>query len=131
MEDVAISILLGAFVAMSYPIAAFAGAQDYAFEPVKAEVRSGPGSELAVRLVHKPDGKPVDGAVVFRSRLDMSPENMEAMTSEVAATSSTEPGVYKFRGDLTMDGNWALKLQAKVQGEPETVQGSVVFTAKK
>ena len=119
-------------VAASLTVApAWAGASDYAFEAVAKDVRSGAGSELAVRLVHKPDGKPVEGAVVFRSRLDMSPENMEAMTSEVAPESSTEPGVYKFRGDLTMDGNWALKLQAKVQGEPETVQGTVVFTAKK
>lgn len=110
---------------------AWAGANDYAFEAVAKNVRSGAGSELAVRLVHKPDGKPVEGAVVFRSRLDMSPEGMEAMASEVAPESSTEPGVYKFRGDLTMDGNWALKLQAKVQGETETVQGTVVFTAKK
>lgn len=108
-----------------------AAAQDYAFEAVKSGVRSGAGSELAVRLIHKPSGKAVEGAVVIRTRLDMSPDSMEEMTSEVAAESSTEPGVYKFRGDLTMDGNWALKLQAKVQGEPETVQGTVVFTAKK
>lgn len=110
---------------------AWAGASDYTFEPVTKEVRSGSGSELTVRLVHRPDGKPVEGAVVFRARLDMSPENMEAMTTAVELASSTEPGVYTFRGDLTMDGNWALKLQAKVQGETETVQGTVVFTAKK
>ena len=110
---------------------AWADASDYTFEPVAKEIRSGPGSELAVRLVHKPDSKFVEGAVVFRTRLDMSPENMEAMTSEVAAVSSTEPGVYSFRADITMAGNWALKLQAKVQGEAETVQGTVVFTAKK
>lgn len=36
-----------------------AGADDYVFEPVAADVRNGPGSELAVRLVHKPSGKPV------------------------------------------------------------------------
>lgn len=110
---------------------AWADGNDYAFEAVAKDVRIGPGSELAVRLIHVPDGKRVEGAVVFRTRLDMSPDNMEAMTSEVAHESSTEPGVYKFRGDLTMDGNWALKLQAKVQGEAETVQGTVVFTAKK
>jgi hypothetical protein len=31
---------------------------------------------------------------------------------------------------LTMAGGWALKLQAKVPGETETVEGSVVFKAK-
>jgi hypothetical protein len=125
----AILLVVGMVTASSGAV--HAAAQDYAFEAVKSDVRSGAGSELAVRLIHKPDGKPVEGAVVFRTRLDMSPDSMEAMTSEVAPESSTEPGVYKFRGDLTMDGNWALKLQAKVQGEPETVQGTVVFTAKK
>jgi len=131
MKDVARTILVAGLLAAVGPMEAFAGPLDYAFEPVKAEVRNGPGSEIAVKLIHKPSGKLVEGAIVFRTRLDMSPENMEAMTTEVAAVSSTEPGVYKFRGDLTMGGNWALKLQSKVQGEPETVQGTVVFTAKK
>ena len=122
---------LGGFAAGGMTSPVWAAANDYVFEAVSKDVRSGSGSELAVRLVHKPDGRPVDGAVVFRSRLDMSPENMETMATGVELASSTEPGVYKFRGDLTMDGNWALKLQAKVQGETETVQGTVVFTAKK
>ena len=34
------------------------------------------------------------------------------------------------QADLTMDGGWAFKLQAKVPGESETVQGTVVFKAK-
>lgn len=107
-----------------------AGANDYAFEPVKAEVKNGAGSELAVRLVHKPTGKLVKDAVVFRTRLDMSPENMEAMTAKHEALPSTEPGVYRFKADLTMEGGWAFKLMAKVQGEQETVTGTVVFKAK-
>jgi hypothetical protein len=106
------------------------GPSDYAFEPVKAEVKNGPGTEIAVRIIHKPTGKPVVGAVVFRSRLDMSPENMGTMTTEITPISSTEPGVYKFRANFTMAGGWALKLMAKVQGETEDVQGSVVFKAK-
>ena len=109
---------------------AWAGANDYEFEAIAKEVRNGPGSELAVRLIHKPDGKLVEGAVVFKTRLDMAPDNMAGMVAEVAAVSATAPGVYKFRADLTMAGSWALTLQAKVQGEPETVRGTVVFTAK-
>ena len=131
MKSLIQMVVVASLLAVSSPMGAAAGANDYAFEAVAKDVRSGPGSELAVRLVHKPDGKPVEGAIMFRTRLDMSPEGMEAMTSEVAPDSSTEPGVYKFRGDLTMAGGWALKLQAKVQGESETVQGTVVFAAKK
>jgi hypothetical protein len=109
---------------------AFAGPNDYAFEPVKADVKNGPGSELAVRITHKPTGKPVEGAVLFRTRLDMSPDSMGEHTAKHVAQPSSEPGVYKFRADLTMAGGWAFKLMAKVPGESETVQGTVVFKAK-
>jgi hypothetical protein len=107
-----------------------AGAGDYAFEPVSREVRNGDGSELAVRLLHKPTGKPVADAVIFRTRLDMSPDGMAAMTAKHEALGASEPGVYRFRANLTMAGNWALKLMTKVQGEPDTIEGSVVFEAK-
>ena len=123
----ALTGLLAGAVAAS----AWAAAGDYVFEPVAQEVRNGPGSEIAVRLIHKPSGKPVEGAIIIRTRLDMSPDSMEAMTTTVEPLTESEPGVYKFRADFTMAGGWALKLQAKVQGEPETVQGTVVFTAKK
>ncbi len=109
---------------------ALAGADDYAFEPVAVDVRNGPGSDLAVRLVHKPSGKPVEKAVVFRTRLDMAPDGMEAMTAAHEPMPESEPGVYRLKADLTMAGQWALKLMAKVQGEPETVHGTVVFKAK-
>ena len=39
--------------------AAFAGADDYVFEPVQAELTKGDDVTVAVRLVHKPTGKPV------------------------------------------------------------------------
>jgi hypothetical protein len=107
-----------------------AGKNDYLFEPVAVEVKNGSGSQLAVRLVHKPSGKPVEGAVIFRSRLDMSPDAMGEMTANHAAEPAKEPGVYRFKADLTMAGRWALKLMAKVPGESETIEGTVVFKAK-
>jgi hypothetical protein len=110
--------------------AAYAAKDDYVFEPVAVEVRNAKNSELAVRLVHKPSGKPVEGAVIFRTRLDMSPDAMGEMTAKHAAQPSKEPGVYRFRADLTMAGGWALKLMAKVPGESETIESVVVFKAK-
>jgi hypothetical protein len=110
--------------------ATLAGPNDYVFEPVSVSVRNGAASELAVRIVHKSSGKPVEGAVLFRTRLDMSPDSMGEMTAKHTAVPSAEPGVYKFKADLTMAGGWALKLMAKVPGEKETVQGTVVFQAK-
>lgn len=107
-----------------------AGAADYEFQPLNADIKSGSGSEMAVRLVHKPSGKPVTGAVLFRTRLDMAPDNMADMTAKHEAVPSSEPGVYRFRADLTMAGGWALRVMAKVPGEKDTVQGVVVFQAK-
>lgn len=110
---------------------ALAGAKDYEFQAVSAETRAGASREVAVRLVHKPTGKPVVGAVLFRTRLDMSPDGMEDMTTKISAEPSSEAGLYKFKADLTMAGGWALKLMAKVPGESETVAGTVVIKATK
>jgi hypothetical protein len=109
--------------------AAFAGANDYAFEPVKAEVKKGNGVTVAVRLVHKPTGKPVSGAVIFSPRIDMSPEGMETMTAPATPAAGAEPGTYSFKTDLPMAGGWLLTVSAKVQGEQETVTGKVTFKA--
>ena len=52
------------------------------------------------------------------------------MTAKHVATPSAELGVYVFTADFTMSGGWAFKIMAKVQGEPETVQGAIVLQAK-
>ncbi len=107
-----------------------ASAGDYEFQGVQTEVKNGAGGEAAVRLVHKVDGKPVANAVIFRSRLDMSPEEMGDMTAKLTAVPAGEPGVYRFKAEPTMAGKWALKLMAKVPGESETVEGTVIIAAK-
>jgi hypothetical protein len=87
-------VLAGAVlaVAASLTSTAFAGANDYAFEPVKAEVKKGNGVTLTVRLVHKPTGKPVSDAVIVTPRIDMSPEGMATMTAPVTAAKGAQPG---------------------------------------
>lgn len=111
-------------------VPAWAAPDDYAFEAVNAEVKNASGQEIAVRLVHKPGGHPVSGAVIFQTRLDMTPEKMADMTAKIAPLPSTEPGVYRFKADFTMAGRWQLTLGAKVQGETDTVKGTAIFTAK-
>lgn len=129
MNRIAIAALTGLAIITGAP-ALYAAAADYEFQPVAVDVKNGAGSELAVRLVHKPSGKPVVGAVIFRSRLDMSPDSMGEMTAKHAAMPGAEPGIYRFKADFTMAGGWAFKLQAKVPGESETIEGTVVFKAK-
>ena len=116
-------------VAMSLSNTAFAGANDYVFEPVKAEVTKGNGVVVRVRLVHKPTGKLVSDAVIFSPRIDMSPEGMATMAASLTPVAGGEPGTYSFKTDLVMAGGWLLSLSAKVQGESETVQGKITFRA--
>ena len=124
-------ILAGAALAVAVSLTgtAFAGANDYAFEPVSAEVNRGEVT-VAVRLMHKPTGKSVADAVITQSRIDMAPDGMATMASPIAPAPSPSPGVYAFKTDLTMAGRWLLSVSARVQGEPEPVIGKVIFTAK-
>ena len=111
--------------------AAMAGAGDYAFEPVTAQMKKGDDVTLSVRLTNKQTGKPVADAVIFKTRVDMAPDGMAEMESAVAPLPSQEPGVYAFRTDLPMAGRYQVTLSAKVQGEAETVTGKVIVTATK
>lgn len=110
---------------------AFADASDYGFVPVNAEIKRGGDVVVAVRLVHKPTDKPVTDAVVFQTRIDMAPDGMADMASPLAPLPSDEPGVYMFKTEIGMPGRWLFSIAAKVQGEPETIVGKVVFTATK
>jgi hypothetical protein len=122
-------MLAGIAVAVAVAGAAWAGANDYVFEPVKAEVKKGDDVIVSVRLKHKATGKPVSDAVIVQTRIDMSPDAMGEMASPVTPVPSSEPGVYSFKSDLSMAGRWLLSIAAKVQGEPETVIGKVTFRA--
>jgi len=81
-----------------------AASTDYRFELVGKPRLVAKKDIVQVRLVRAADGKPVPDAVIFESKADMGPAGMETMTA---------PGV------------WALHLAAKVQGEPDTVRGTV------
>jgi hypothetical protein len=124
-------VLAGAAVAVAFSVSppAIAGANDYVFEPIKAEMKKGDDVIVSVRLRNKATGKPVTDAVIIQSRVDMSPDGMGEMVSPIAPMPSNEPGVYSFKTDLPMQGRWLLSIGAKVQGEPETVVGRVTLRA--
>jgi hypothetical protein len=115
--------------ALAWASAAWAGANDYLFEPVQAEVKRGDDVVVAVRLKHKQTGKPVSDAVIIRTRIDMAPDNMAEMASPLTPVPSEEAGVYAFKTEISMAGRWLLSIAAKVQGEPETIVGKVIFRA--
>jgi hypothetical protein len=108
---------------------AWAGIDDYEFKLIQTEVKKGDGAIVAVGLVDKRSGKAVSDAVIFTQRVDMAPEGMETMTSPIERLPSTEPGIYRFKTNLTMEGGWRLSVGAKVQGETGTVESKLPFKA--
>jgi len=105
---------------------AYAGAVDYRFELVGKPKVVGQKDIVQVRIVHAMDGMasmPVTDAVIFESKADMGP-GMEAMTAPVKPVSA-DRGIYSFAVEPSTAGTWVLHLAAKVQGEPETVRGTV------
>jgi len=121
-------VLAGAALMAGAMVCAFAGAGDYVFEPVQTDVTRGE-PVIAVRLKHKATGNPVTDAVIFRTRIDMAPDAMAEMEAPLTPVPSSEPGVYAFKAELSMEGRWQLTIAAKVQGERETVIGQVTFEA--
>lgn len=108
---------------------AWAGIQDYEFQLVQNEIKQSGDGIIAVRLVDKRSGKAVPDAVIFAQRVDMAPEGMEMMAAPITALPSTEPGIYRFKTQLSMAGGWRLSLGAKVQGETDSLENKLEFKA--
>jgi hypothetical protein len=123
--------LVGALLLLSVASAshAWADVKDYEFQLVQTEVKKGDGAIVAVRLVNKKSGKAVPDAVIFAKRIDMAPEAMKEMVAPLEALPSTEPGVYRFKTNLSMQGRWQLSLGAKLQGENGSVLSKLVLKA--
>ncbi len=107
-------------VAMSLAnAAAWADIKDYVFESAAPEWKKGDDVVVAVRLTHKPSGKPVADAVIVRTRIDMAPDNMADMVSPVAAVPSKEPGVYAFKISSLPDWTLMEAMMGLVEQAPE------------
>ena len=119
---------IGLAGAGTLPPVSTAELKDHAFELVQGEVKQGE-AVVNVRLVDRRSGKSVPDAVVFARRIDMAPDGMPTMTAPIEPMPSREPGIYRFKTNLAMEGGWQLSLAAKVQGEIGTVQNRLVLKA--
>jgi YtkA-like len=127
-KTAAFAALIGiAWLAFAFPLRA--DVQDYEFQLVQSEVKTGDSRIIAVRLINKRTAKPVPDAVIFAKRVDMTPDGMPTMKAPIELLPSTEPGVYRFKVNLSMAGSWQLSLGAKVQGETGTVESKLVLKA--
>jgi hypothetical protein len=128
MRQAALAALMATTLLGAASSVAYAEIRDYEFRLVKPETNKG-DTEVAVRLVNKKSGKPVPDAVIFAKRIDMAPEGMATMASPLEQLPSTEPGVYRFKTNLSMEGKWQLSLGAKVQGENGSIESKLVVKA--
>lgn len=121
------SLVLAQALTFATAIGAQAAPADYAFTIVDSELHPGQGMDIAVSLTDLRTNTAVSGAVIFTTRLDMAPDGMEGMTVPVEVMPEGAPGIYHFKADLMMGGNWRFQIAAKVQGEAETVQGELIL----
>jgi hypothetical protein len=123
----AIAAMVG-FVGLAFASSVQADVKDYEFQLVQSEVKKGEAI-VAVRLIDKKTGKTVPDAVISAKRIDMAPDGMAEMATRIDQLPSTEPGVYRFKANLSMAGRWQLSLAAKVQGETGSVESKLVLKA--
>jgi len=116
-------------MAITFASQALATADDYEFQAISSAFKAGKGREISLKLIHKRTKKAVAGAVLTRTALDMSPENMPDTKGKVALDTSKDPSIYRLKADFSLSGVWALKLAAKVPGESQTVQGVLLLRA--
>ena len=51
------------------------------------------------------------------------------MRSTLDPLPSSEPGVYRFKLNLSRAGGWRFLIAAKIQGEEETAHGEIILKA--
>src|SRR5688572_13414794 len=118
-----------AVVATIFTTQITAGQTGSRWEAVSAQIVTGRNVRLTARLVGA-DSQPITAPImVTASRLDMGPDGMQTMTSQLRQVPSTEPGTVAFETDIVMAGRWALRITATVAGQAQPVTGVVVFTA--
>src|ERR1700723_997377 len=93
--------LIGLAMTASVTVAR-ADIKDYKFELVDQTVQAGPDKVITVRLMNSKTGKPVPDAVIFATRLDMSPDGMQEMATKIAPVPGGELGTYRFKASFGM-----------------------------
>lgn len=118
--------VLAAFVLV---LTACSRAAPYEFVTATPDVAMGE-TVVDVQLKNTAAGTLVSDAIISATRLDMAPDNMAGMKSTIEPQVSDQPGVYRFKANFSMTGTWALSVSAKVPGQAQPINGTVVFKAK-
>jgi hypothetical protein len=103
--------------------------ENYLFELLENEVPVGNRIEFSVRIINKTTGELVTDAMIFADRIDMTPDGNPDRSTQLAALNSDTPGIYRYRANLVVSGNWQLTLMTMIPGEPMMVEGKMVLKA--
>ena len=85
------------------PNVAAADIKDYEFQLVDQTVQTGSDKVITVRLMNKKTGKPVPDAVIFATRLDMTPDAMQEMATKVTPNMATPMSAAAMARDVSND----------------------------
>jgi hypothetical protein len=120
------SLLFGAFAGFC-ATGALAAPADYRFDALSAPVERGVGVTVQVQAVNVRTGQLVPGIEFRDPRIDRSPDGISGATFPAFFVPGMEYGIYKFRTDFPVAGQWSLTFQARISGEPSPLNASVVF----
>lgn len=128
----ALAALVAGCTAMS------SASRSYRFEVLDQQVRPSADTEVRVRLVHLPDGRPVSGAVITKHKFQMVMPNAKIITTLMVEGAGPPPvatveegnGVYLVHSVVPMAGNWTMTLDARVPGETEPIEGSALLRVR-
>ena len=120
------ALLVAAGFTAAAQIAA-ASPADIRFQPVEASVQRGVGVTVKVRILDASQNLPVPDVEIRDPHVDRSPEGVPNAVLPAFFAPSLDYGVYSFRADFPVTGNWALVFTAKIPGQPQPVAASVNF----
>lgn len=120
-------VFLLMWITMTTP--ASASSDPYVFELSEEELPVGNRIEFSVHIFNKATGEPVTDAMIIADRIDMSPDGKPDRTTHLAHMSSDTPGVYRYRANLVVEGNWQLTLVAMIPGAEGMVEGKMILKA--
>jgi hypothetical protein len=101
--------------------------KNYEFKLTDGEKQKGKHIHISVHLINKITGESIPDAMIFANRIDMSPDGMADKNAPLAALPSPEPGIYLFRADLLISGNWQLSLAAMIPNVDGIVEGKMIL----
>ena len=88
------------------------------------------GDRILGRLAVPGAGDYRPQAVVLGCLVELC-ETISVWAHDIPTPQPADPsGLYHFRTETGMAGKWALTLGAKVQGETDTVRGTVIYDSK-